>query len=133
MKIYRKLILILIIAQLISCTKSENNLFLPLDGSWIEMLTRSDTIVFTQFGTDPAFELIRGLEKRSGYWLPKYGAGLYCFNITGDTIALQDLLSSTLDFENYYFKQTTSGSFEIGNFYNPAISRNEKIIFLRIK
>ena len=122
----------LIISVLCGCTKSENTL-LPPDGSWVEISTRSDTNIFTQFGTDPAFELRRGIEERNGYLLPKYGAGIYCYKITGDTIALEDLLSSAGGYVNFYFKQNTSGSFEIGNFYNQAIRPNEIITFIRIK
>ena len=107
MKAYRVLIMFLIISVLCGCTKSENTL-LPPDGSWVEISTRSDTIIFTQFGTDPAFELRRGIEERNGYLLPKYGAGIYCYKITGDTIALEDLLSSAGGYVNFYFKQNSS-------------------------
>ena len=89
--------------------------------------------MFTQFGTEPTFELRRGLEKRNGYLLPKYGAGIYCYEITGDTIALEDLLSSAGGYVNFYFKQNTSDSFEVGNFYNQIIRPDEKITFARIK
>ena len=132
MKAYWLFILILIISALCGCTKSES-IMMPLDGSWVDISTSSDTIIFTQFGTDPAFELRRGPEERNGYLLPRYGAGIYCYKITGDTIALEDLLSSAGGYINFYFKQNTDGSFVIGNFYDQAFSPNEKITFLRIK
>ena len=106
--------MILIISALCGCMESEN-IVMPLDGSWVEISESSDTLIFTQFGTEPAFELRRGLEERNGYMLPKYGAGIYCYKITGDTIALEDLLSSKGGYVNFYFKQNTGDSFDIGN------------------
>ena len=131
MKATRMVILVLIISALCGCMESEN-IMMPLDGSWVEISERSDTLIFTQFGTEPAFELRRGLEKRNGYMLPKYGAGIYCYKVTGDTISLEDLLSGAGGYVNFYFKQNTGDSFDIGNFYNQMVTPDVKITFTRI-
>ena len=122
-----RLILLLFLALGIGCEKSENNM--PIEGIWVEISAKSDTIKFIQFGSYPAFELRRGLEMRNGYWLPKYGAGIYNYELKDDSIALNYTLSSLGGFLSYYFQKPYNDSFEIGNFYNQTISPNELITF----
>ena len=125
-------ILFLIVSALGGCIESEN-IMMPLNGTWVELSARSDTIAFTQFGTEPAFTLRRGLEKRDGNMLPKHGAGIYCYKITGDTIALEDLLSSAGGYVNFYFNQNSVGMFDIGNFYEDSIKPDEILTFVKIE
>ena len=131
LKKYLRLILMLFIASLISCEKSENTM--PIEGIWVEVSAKSDTIKFIQFGSHPAFELSRGLEMRNGYWLPKYGAGIYNYELKDDSIALNNTLSSLGGFLSYYFQKPCCDSFEIGNFYSQTISPNELITFSKIE
>ena len=131
MKNFLSLVLLLFFASIIGCEKSENNL--PIEGSWIEVSTKSDTIDFTYFMSGPAFELRRGFELSSGYWLPKYGAGLYRYELKDDSIALNYTFSSIGGFIDYYFHWISNNSFEIGNFYDQSLGPDELIIFSKIE
>ena len=120
------------------CEKSENNL--PIEGSWIEVSAKSDTIDFTYQMSGPAFWLRRGNELHNGYWLPKYGAGLYTYYLLdSDSIGLCYSFSSSCigtvrdNYPTYYFTQIDTDTIEISNFYNPDISPSVIFTFSKIK
>jgi len=83
-----------------SCEKDEYRVFI---GSWVEVDTKTDTVVFNKESYDQSFILYRGTEERNGYTLPKIGSGPYLYRIIGDTISLYFGLSSSVVYYNYYF------------------------------
>jgi len=107
-------------------------------GTWIEVTAKSDTIVFTQFISNPAIDLRRGFEIRNGHWLPKGGIYFYIL-LDRDSIALNSSYSSICPvpdpdcYQHYFFKLSISDTFEIGNFYNTTISPNEILTFSKIE
>ncbi len=131
MKNYLSLILLFIIASVVGCEKNENN---PLfEESWIEVSAKQDTIDFTTFMSGPAFWLRRGKVLHDDYLLPKYGSGLYRYELSGDSIGLNYTFSSIMEYEYFYFNHIGIDTFKIGNFYNPDISPGEIFTFSKMK
>jgi len=130
--------LLIILAGSASCQKNAIKTS-PLNGTWIEGLTKNDTIVFAaEFdGQNPVFELKRGFRiTEEGYKLPDYYSGAYSYNLSGDSISVYWFLSSG-SFQSYFFERMPGEKeFLIGNFFkNPENSGNESdtLIFERIK
>jgi len=104
---------ILIVA---SCEK-ENVIISGLKGTWVEIDTKTDTIIFKTNDQSGTFLLYRGFEITNGYVLPKIGSGPYSFDITDDTINIVHLFSSIAEGNNFYFSFNQSHeSFKIGIF-----------------
>jgi hypothetical protein len=141
MKVLRKLTfwcLLIILAGEASCQKNVLKTS-PLNGTWIECITKNDTIVFAAEydGQNPVFELKRGFRiTEEGYKLPDYYSGPYSYKLSGDSISLYWFLSSG-SFNSYFFeKMTGENKFLIGNFFkNPENSGNESdtLVFERIQ
>jgi hypothetical protein len=111
----------------------------PLQGTWIEVTGKSDTIVFSSEydGQNPVFNLKRGTRiTEEGYTLPDYYSGPYNFKIGKNSISLYWFLSSG-SYQTFYFKLFPGeDKFEIGNFFkDPEKKRTESdtLIFKRIK
>ena len=136
MKNFIILTLFLITLGLAGCEKVKNNI--PIDGTWVEVKEKNDTIDFTQFLSNQAINLRRGYEIRNGHWLPKGGMYFYVL-LDSDSIALNSVYSSMCPvpdadcYPHYFFKLSNSNTFEIGNFYNSTISTNELITFSKIE
>lgn len=118
MKTTLKLILMMMIFFPFSCNKTEdalNNEFLR--GVWVHTETKTDTIDFNIDFSDKTFKLNRGKEVRNGYVLPKIGSDFYTYEVKGDSIYLQAMLSSCFCRYPFYFKlNPDKRSFQIGNF-----------------
>jgi len=118
------------------CEKTENTSL--LNGAWVDVTEKNDTIDFTQFLSNQTVNLRRGYEIRNGHWLPKGGMYFYIL-LDSDSIALNSVYSSSCPvpdpdcYPHYFFKLSNSNTFEIGNFYNSTIGSNEILTFLKIE
>lgn len=79
-----------------------------LKGTWVEVDTKTDTIIFNRNTTSGLFILSKGHEIRNGYVLPKIGSGIFMFELNKDSIAITDGLSCTYSKRNYFFKLNES-------------------------
>jgi len=111
----------------------------PLQGTWLELTRKSDTIVFSSEydGQSPVFNLKRGTRTtEEGFTLPDYYSGPYNFKLGPNSISVYWFLSSGT-FQTYYFKlMAGENKFEIGNFFkDPEKKKTESdtLIFIRIK
>ena len=121
----------------VSCQKN-NVKKSPIDGTWVETIKRTDTIVFAPEydGQNATFELKRGFRISGGYTLPDYFSGPYWYKLSGDNISLNWFASSSF-FKSYYFElMPDKRHFLIGNFFkNPEQIGNESdtLVFIRIE
>ena len=98
---------IILALTLLSCTGDNVTTLTDLNGKWVDINTKTDTLTFGLFGDKESIILGRGKEKRDGFILPKYGSGPYDYKLlTGDKISLRWTLSSNSNFNDYYFKQS---------------------------
>jgi len=104
-----------------------------LKGTWVEIDTKTDTIIFKTDDLAGKFYLNRGFEMTNGYYLPKIGSGMYSYDISGNSIKIVDLLSSTAGGNNYYFSIIHDNeSFQVGMF--TFLETNKAILtFKRLK
>ena len=91
-----------------------------LNGKWVEINTRTDTLTFLVMDENPYVTLDRGREIRNGHLLPKIGSGIYRYRLFHDSISLYWTLSSNSDYNHYYFNQT-GDALIVGNFYDPDL------------
>lgn len=92
---------------LLDCSQDSVTTMTDLNGNWVDMSTKTDTLTFGSFGDQAYLILARGKEIINGNLLPKYGSGPYHYKLlTGDSISLHWTLSSNSNFANFYFKQT---------------------------
>ncbi len=121
-----KFILILsLVLFFVGCKKDNESTFTHADlvGNWIEIHTKIDTIIFYSDKFSEMFDFRRGFEIRDGHKLPKYGADLYFYKLTRDSIYLNGMLSSSSAYKHYYFKMNDKkDEFQIGNFGIPEIN-----------
>ena len=110
----------------------------PLLGTWVELLKRNDTIVFSSEydGQNPVFNLKRGTRiTEEGYILPDYFSGPYNFKLSQNSISVYWFLSSG-SYQTYYFKKISGEEkFEIVNFFkDPEKKKTERdtLLFIRI-
>jgi hypothetical protein len=135
MKDLRILILILIASIVVCCERTPSGIL--LDGSWLEIAEKNDTIDFTQFTSHQAINLRRGYELQNGYWTPK-GGMFYYFLLSSDSIALNSIYSSICPdpdpncYPHYHFKLISDDMFEIGNFYNLTIRQDKILTFSKL-
>jgi hypothetical protein len=93
--------------SLLSCSTDNVTTSTELNGKWVDIHTKTDTLTFGLFGDQESMVLGRGREMRNGVLRPKIGAGPYNYELlTSDTISLRWTLSSNSNFNDYYFKQT---------------------------
>lgn len=111
----------------------------PLQGTWVELMKRSDTIVFSSEydGQNPVFNLKRGKRiTEEGYILPDYFSGPYNFKLNQNSISVYWFLSSG-SYQTFYFKLISGEEkFEIGNFFKYPEGKKEEsdtLIFIRLK
>jgi hypothetical protein len=130
-------LLFLILSNYIYCQKVELKTS-PLNGTWVELEKRSDTIVFSPEydGQNPIFNLKRGFRIADGHKLPDYYSGPYNFKLGQNSISVYWFLSSG-SFQIYYFELIPEeNKFKIGNFFkDPEKKKTESdtLIFIRIK
>lgn len=121
----------LLLIVTMSCEK-ESMEIPPINGTWIEMNHKSDTLVFEKRYS--SFTLNRGTEIRDGHLLPKYSSGIYSYEIVQDSISLRWGLSSFSGSFKYYFNMDEKNEkIEIGNFFVDSLYNNNVILtFSRI-
>jgi hypothetical protein len=115
----------------LSCTYQDLPSTNILEGKWVEVNSKTDTIIFTTFGDYSYLSLNRGKELRNGILLPKYLSGGYDYKISSDKISLRWWASSNSAFNEYHFNVTQTGII-IGDFYNPN-SRGASLSFKKIR
>jgi hypothetical protein len=89
-------------------------------GIWVDASSFSDTLIFNSAFNDPGdprqyFELRRGTEMRNGQKVPKIGAGIYEYKLSGNSISVYNLISSCYCFSDYYY--ASGENLLIGDFY----------------
>jgi hypothetical protein len=109
--------LVVILTVLIGCTNDNLNTPVTLDGKWVEITTKTDTLTFGLMGDKPALILNRGNEMKDGFSIPKSGSGPYDYKLLTNKISLRWYASSNSAFNDYYFNQT-GNQIEISNFYD---------------
>jgi hypothetical protein len=122
---------------LISCQKEKFTFPDPgtlpkgLTGSWVEISTGTDTIVFNSDIDSGFFLLSRGFGMTNGYYLPVIGSGPYSYKITGNSIFVLDGLSSSMQGGTFYFSfDEPNLTIKIGKF-TPYISARKSILTFR--
>ncbi len=125
------IIFISAILVLASCQKDNGNIS-GLKGTWVEIDTKTDTIIFKTNDHSGTFTLNRGFEMTNGYYLPKIGSGPYSYDIFDGNIEIVNLLSSSAGSNNFHFSfNQDNESFQIGVFSffvtNKAILTFKKI------
>lgn len=97
---------VVLVTALFSCSNDNLTTSIALEGNWVDIITRTDTLTFGLFGDRESLVLRRGKEVRDGFLLPKDGSGSYDYKVlTDDKISLRWDLSSNSKFNDYYFKQ----------------------------
>jgi len=93
----------------------------PVNGTWIESLHRTDTMVFLPEydGQFPIFRLGRALQITDSISLPGNYSGPYWYIVGNKSISLNWFLSSSSIFKRYYFEMITGkNEFRILNFFS---------------
>lgn len=112
-----------------ACQKQDNSIE-GLNGTWTEVDTQTDTIVFNTNSASGLFLLNRGYEIRNGHNLPKLGCGPYMYEISHDSINLHWSASSSSYGHNYFFNfNESSGTFNIQVF--TSFTTNKAILTFR--
>jgi hypothetical protein len=125
---------LIIAITLMSCTSDSLSTPDLLKGKWIEVNTKSDTLVFGLFGDQEAMMVNRGYEMRDSFRLPKHGSGPYDYKISKDRISLRYYLSSYNGYFDYKFKLDLKTSrIEVDKFYETTDSTVTKLVFERLK
>ena len=91
---------------LLSCNKDNLTNLTDLNGKWVDINTKTDTLTFGLLGDKETMILGRGKEIRNGFLIPKYGSGSYDYELLTDTISLRWVASSNFNFKKYYFNKT---------------------------
>ena len=132
------LLMFLFMITIFSCQKIEfpdpNTLPKGLTGTWVELNTLSDTIIFNSNDSEGMLILHRGYEIRNGYRLPVIGSTGYHYEIFSDSIKLIDGLSSTWNEEVYYFNfDEPNLTIKIGKFSKYIDTKKSILTFRKIK
>lgn len=102
-----------------------------LNGKWVDIDTKTDTLTFLVVSEHDFIQLDRGLEMRNGVLRPKNGFGPYYYKILSDKISLRWTLAASTEYNDYYFNQTDD-SLVIENFYDLN-SKGTKQTYKKIK
>jgi hypothetical protein len=128
-----KYVFLIIAITLMSCTSDSLSTPDLLKGKWIEVNTKSDTLVFGLFGDQEAMMVNRGYEMRDSFRLPKHGSGPYDYRISKDKISLRSYVSSNIAYKDYKFKfDFKTSRIEVEKFYETD-STITKLVFERLK
>jgi hypothetical protein len=120
-----------ILIFILSC-KKENIVTQRLQGTWIESVHKTDTIVFSS--ESKSFRLNRGKEMMNGYILPKPLSGPYYYELDKNSISLIWGLSSSFGSTRYYFEfDEKNERIKIGNFFMDIPDRKyEILVFIKV-
>ncbi|MBV5283468.1 MAG: hypothetical protein JZU53_13690 [Paludibacter sp.] len=128
-----KYVFLIIAITLMSCKSDSLSTADLLKGKWIEVNTKSDTLVFGLFGDQEAMMVNRGYEMRDSFRLPKHGSGPYDYKILKNKISLRYYLSSYNGYIDYKFKfDLKTSRIEVDKFYETD-STVTKLVFERLK
>ena len=125
-------VLLIISITTLSCDDSDNGIAPTdgLNGKWIEVKMRTDTLTFESWDDLKIMNLDRGVEFKDGYLLPKPGSGPYQYKLEGEKIALYWMLSSNSNFNHYNFRQA-GDSLKIDNFFGSQAGPT--LLFTRLR
>ena len=128
----------IIVFMVVSCQKDKfpDPSLLPqgLIGSWVEVNTKTDTIIFPSNNDTGILWLQRGFEIRNGYRLPVIGSTGYHYEILSDSITLVDGLSSAWEQGTYYFHfDEPTLTINIGKFSKYINTKKSILTFRKIK
>jgi hypothetical protein len=115
-------LLLLLGLALISCENNDISSTGSLEGKWVDIKTKTDTLIFDKSIAPNVFLLRRGKEIQNGHLLPKSGAGMYEFKLLPEKISVYNLLSSCYCFKEYFFLYTGS-QLTVENFYDDNANR----------
>jgi len=127
-----------IIFMFISCQKDyfpdPDTLPKGLVGSWVEVSTKTDTIIFNSNSDTGLLWLQRGYEIRSGYHLPIIGSDGYHYEIFSDSIKLTGGLTGLWYESTYYFHfDEPNLTIIIGKFSKYIETKKSILTFKKIK
>lgn len=105
-----------------SCSDNNSGLTTPveLQGRWVEVGYRTDTLTFRSSANSDVVTLARAKEIKNGHVLPKSGSGPYEYKVAGSKIFLYWTLSSSSTFNEYDFIRA-GNRLTVGNFYDPNL------------
>jgi len=136
MKILRLFPIILIVISN-SCQKDEfpdpNMLPKGLIGSWVEIHTLTDTIVFNSNNEKGVFLCVRGFGIYNGYRLPLTGSGPYAYTMFSDSINLVFPWTDSMANGNFYFRfDEPDLTISIGKFCKEIDTKHTILTFRKI-
>ena len=124
----------------VSCQKDNTSFPDPstlpkgLIGSWVEISTKSDTIIFNSDKETGMLLLQRGYEIRNGYRLPIIGSDGYSYKLLPDSIRLMGGLSSVYFDETFFFNYDEANlTINIGKFSKYIDTKKSILTFRKIK
>jgi hypothetical protein len=124
-------LLLILLISLLDLTDNDLLAQPQLNGKWVDIDTKTDTLTFIVVSEHNYVQLDRGLEMRNGVLRPKNGSGPYQYKVLPDKISLHWTLSASMDFNDYYFNQT-GDSLVIENFYDSN-SKGKMKTFEKLK
>ncbi len=116
-------IIVVIICALTGCSQDnfDNPTPQDLQGTWIEVKSKTDTLTFNSVDGLNLMTLTRGKEIINGHLLPKKGSGPYEYKLKEEFISLYWMLSSNNTFNDYrlVFK---GNKLTVDNFYDSTLN-----------
>jgi hypothetical protein len=105
---------------------------IALDGKWVDINAKTDTLTFKHMGNSDYMILGRGIVNNFGSPRPKAGSGPYHYKLSkADVISLRWSLSSDSNYKDYFFK-VSDDTITIENFFD-APRRGVMLTFKRIE
>jgi hypothetical protein len=99
-------LIFLLSSALLGCADGDSTHMISLQGKWVDVAAKTDTLTFNPDGTNNFLVLARGKENKGGFLRPKPGSGPYFYELGNDeSISLRWSLSSYSGSTAYYFKQ----------------------------
>lgn len=109
----------LLLIAFLSCENNDITSTGSLEGKWVDIKTKTDTLIFDSSISADLFLLRRGKEIQNGHLLPKPGTGIYEFKLLPEKISIYNTLSSCYCFNEYFFIHHQE-EITVENFYDPA-------------
>lgn len=137
-KLCFSLLTIIFVCVFSSCQKIEfpdpSTLPKGLKGSWVEISTLSDTIIFNSNKDTGMLNLHRGYEIRNGYRLPIIGSDGHKYIILSDSIRIIGGLSAAFFDKTFFFKYDEPNlTINIGKFFEYIDTKKTILTFRKIK
>lgn len=132
MKIHYLFVCCLLLTATLQCQKKEVFTESPIAGTWVENLSKTDTLEFIAEydGEYPIFWLKRGKNDDS---LPKSYSGPYSYYLNNNTISMRWFLSSNAEFHSYFFELSPDKEIlKMGDFFNTSVN-TDTLVFRILK